>query len=83
MTFPSGNSEDPGPRVAGGVLESSQGHGGLLYPRTAQRNGVLHPVCEDTVGGSTQTRFLWEYVVSVCDLFTVNSRLVSTRLYLV
>lgn len=68
MPFPSGDSEDPGPRVAGGVLKSSQGHGGLLYPLTAQRHGVLHPVCQDTVGGGTQTHLLWEFGVNVWDL---------------
>lgn len=53
-SLPSGDSEDPGPGAAGGVLESSRGHGGLLYPPTAQRHGVLHPGCEDSVGGRTE-----------------------------
>lgn len=51
MCLPLGGSEESGPRVAGGVLESCQRHGGLLYPITAQGYGVLHPVCQNTVGG--------------------------------
>lgn len=56
MSLSSGDFKDPGPRIAGGVLESSKRHGGLLYPLTAPRHGVLHPVCQGTVGGRTQTQ---------------------------
>lgn len=68
MSFPSGDFKEPGPRIAGGVLESSERHGGLLYSLTAQRHGVLHPVCQDTVGGRTQTQshLLWDFGVNQC-----------------
>lgn len=49
--FSSGDSENAGPRVTGGVFEGSQRHGGLLFPIAAQRHGLLHPVCQNTVGG--------------------------------
>lgn len=49
--FSSGDSENTGPRITGGVFEGSQRHGGLLFPIAAQRHGLLHPVCQNTVGG--------------------------------
>lgn len=76
MSFPSGDFKDPGPRIAGGVLESSKRHGGLLYPLAAQRLGVLHPVCQGTVGGRTQIQSLFGILVLICVvLVTIDSRL--------
>lgn len=74
--FPSGDSEDPGPRATRRVLESDKGHGGLLYPVTAQRHGVLHPVCQDAVGGRTHS--LTGRLVFMCGtLITVNRRMIT------
>lgn len=46
-----GDSQNTGPRVTRGVFEGSQRHGGLLFAITAQRPGLLHPVCQNAVGG--------------------------------